>query len=141
MRKPPISLAVGLAIGAIALSGCGSDSPPAASSLVGTWQASQVGYGNGRLEGPYRSHFDIVKADDASNSFTGFRRVAPADAAKYGIPASKMRIDGVITSWGDISIVHGDGTWTLRTQGDQLVGRYLENGADLAAKSLTLTRE
>ncbi|MFM8828499.1 MAG: hypothetical protein ACKOGE_04355 [Actinomycetota bacterium] len=141
MSKAPAIAAVGLAMGAIALAGCGSDSPPSASSLVGTWEASQIGYGNGTLEGPYRSYFDIQKADDASNSFTGFRRVAPADAAKYGVPAARMRIDGVITPWGDISIVHSDGTWSVSVQGDQLVGRYLEDGSDLAAKSLTLTRK
>ena len=133
------------AAGALALAGCSSDSDtdsvPTASSLVGSWSASQVGYGNGELEGPYPSTFVIQKADNKSRSFTGVRVVSPADAKKFGIPAQKVRIDGVITTWGEISIVHSDGTWTLEMDGDEMVGRYLENGSDLAAKSLTLKRQ
>lgn len=134
-----------IATGALALGGCGSDSDsdsvPTASSLVGSWTASQVGYGNGVLEGPYPSTFIIKKADDASQSFTGERVVTPEDAKKFDIPAQKAPIDGVITDWGEISIVHSDGTWTLELDDDEMTGRYLENGSDLAAKSLTLTRE
>ena len=130
--------------GALALAGCGSDSDsaPSASSLVGSWTASQIGYGNGVLEGPYPSTFVIQKADDDSQSFTGIRTVSPADAKQFGIPAQKVKIDGVITDWGEISIVHSDGTWTLEMDGDdEMTGRYLENGSDLAAKSLTLKRK
>ena len=47
----------------------------------------------------------------------------------------------MITDWGEISIVHSDGTWTLELDDDEMTGRYLENGSDLAAKSLTLERE
>jgi len=130
--------------GVIALSGCSSDSEsaPSASSLVGTWKSSQVGYGNGVLEGPYPSTFIIKKADDSSQSFTGQRVVSSEDAKKFGIPAKKVKIDGVITDWGEISIVHSDGGWTLEMDGDdKMTGRYLELGSDLAAKSLTLERE
>lgn len=133
-----------LAVGALAVSGCDSDSDsaPSASSLVGTWTASQVGYGNGVLEGPYPSTFKIEKADDESSSFTGFREVSPEDAKKFGIPSQKVRIDGVVAPWGEISIVHSDGGWTLEMDGDdKMMGRYLELGTDLAAKSLTLKRD
>lgn len=136
-----------IAAGALALAGCSSDSDsdsaPSASSLVGSWSASQVGYGDdAALEGPYPSTFIIKKADDSSQSFTGVRVVSPADAKKFGIPAQRVKIDGVITDWGDISIVHPDGSWTLEMDGDdEMNGRYLEIGSDLAAKSLTLKRE
>ena len=144
--KAPAILVSLLAISAIALSACGSDSEsdvPSASSLVGTWSASQVGYGGaGTLEGPYPSTFVIKKADDSSRSFAGERQVSAADAKKYGIPASTTPIAGEIAPWGEISIVHADGTWTLEMDGDdKMEGRYLEIGKDLAAKSLTLTRE
>ena len=46
----------------------------------------------------------------------------------------------MITTWGEISIVHGEGTWTLEMDGDKMVGLYLEIGSDLAAKSITLSR-
>lgn len=146
MSKTPLVLFSLIAAGALALGGCSSDSDsdsaPSASSLVGSWSASQIGYGNGALEGPYPSTFVIEKANDESGSFTGTRVVSAKDAKKYGIPAQKVKIDGVITSWGEISIVHSDGTWTLEMDGDdEMVGRYLENGSDLAAKSLTLKRE
>ena len=143
MLKTP-ALVLSLAVtGALALAGCNSDSEsaPSASSLVGSWTASQIGYGNGVLEGPYPSTFIIEKADDESQSFTGVRVVSPQDAKQFGIPAQKAKIDGVITDWGEISIVHSDGTWTLEMNDDEMTGRYLENGSDLAAKSLTLKRE
>ena len=143
-KKAVVTLSL-VAAGALALAGCSSDSDthsvPTASSLVGTWSASQVGYGNGALEGPYPSTFIIKKGDNKSRSFTGVRVVSPADAKKFGIPAQRVKIDGVITTWGEISIVHSDGTWTLEMDGDEMVGRYLENGSDLAAKSVTLKRE
>ena len=69
------------------------------------------------------------------------RVVSSADAKKYDIPARAVEIDGVITTWGEISMVHGEGTWTLEMDGDKMVGRYLEIGSDLAAKSITLSRE
>lgn len=145
MLKAPVVVLSLIGAGVLALSGCASDSDsdsaPSASSLVGTWKASQVGYGNGVLEGPYPSTFIIKKADDSSQSFTGQRVVSPGDAKKFGIPAQTVKIDGVITDWGEISIVHSDGTWTLEMDGDEMNGRYLENGSDLAAKSLTLKRE
>lgn len=145
MPKTAVAFLTVVVAGALAITGCSSDSDtdsvPTASSLVGSWSASQVGYGNGVLEGPYPSTFVIQKADDKSRSFTGVREVSPEDAKKYGIPAQKVKIDGVITTWGEISIVHSDGTWTLEMDGDEMVGRYLENGSDLAAKSLTLKRE
>lgn len=146
MPKTAVVVLSLVAASALALAGCSSDSDsdsaPSASSLVGSWSASQVGYGNGVLEGPYPSTFTIKKADDSSQSFTGIRTVSPADAKKYGIPAQRVKIDGVITDWGEISIVHSDGTWTLEMDGDdEMEGRYLENGSDLAAKSLTLERE
>ena len=145
IKAPVVVLSV-LVISAAALSGCGSDSEPdapSASSLVGTWSASQVGYGgDGTLEGPYPSTFVIKKADDSSRSFAGERQVSDADAKKFGIPATTSPIVGEITPWGEISIVHADGTWTLEMDGeDKMEGRYLEIGKDLAAKSLTLTRE
>lgn len=136
-----------LAVAAIALGGCGSDDSesdvPSASSLVGTWSASQVGYGdNDKLEGPYPSTFIIKKADNSSRSFAGERLVTAADAEKYGIPAKRSPIVGEISPWGEVSIVHADGTWTLEMDGeDKMEGLYLETGNDLAAKSLTLTRE
>ena len=144
--KAPVVVASLLAVSALAISGCGSDSDsdvPSASSLVGTWSASQVGYGgDGTLEGPYPSTFVIKKADDSSRSFAGERQVSDADAKKFGIPATTSPIVGEITPWGEISIVHADGTWTLEMDGeDKMEGRYLEIGKDLAAKSLTLTRE
>ena len=141
-RKPALVLTLMVA-GALVVTGCSSDSDsaPSASSLVGSWTASQVGYGNGVLEGPYPSTFVIQKADDESQSFTGVRVVSPEAAKQFGIPAQKAKIDGVITDWGEISIVHSDGTWTLEMDDDEMTGRYLENGSDLAAKSLTLKRE
>lgn len=144
--KAPVVVASLLAISALAISGCGSDSEsdvPSASSLVGTWSASQVGYGGtGTLEGPYPSTFVIKKADDSSRSFAGERQVSAADAKKYDIPAATTPIVGAIDPWGEIWIVHADGTWTLEMDGeDKMEGSYLETGKDLAAKSLTLTRE
>lgn len=144
-RTPAVVVSV-IVASALALAGCGSDSDsesaPSASSLVGTWSASQVGYGNGVLEGPYPSTFTIEKADDESRSFTGVRVVSPEDAKQFGIPAQQAKIDGVITPWGEISIVHSDGAWTLEMDGDdEMEGRYLETGSDLAAKSLTLERK
>jgi hypothetical protein len=131
-----------MAAGALALGGCGSDSDsdsvPSASSLVGTWNASAVGYGDGVLEGPFRFNFLIEKADDASQSFTGKRVVMPELAKQMDIP--DLKFDGVITDWGEISIV-GSGTATLELDGDEMTGRYLETGNDPTAKSLTLTRE
>ena len=148
MLKAPATLMSALVFAGFAVGGCGSNSDsssapsvPSASSLVGTWSASQVGYGNGVLEGPYPSAFIIKKADDSSRSFTGMRVVSSADAKKYDIPARAVGIDGVITTWGEISMVHGEGTWTLEMDGDKMVGRYLEIGSDLAAKSITLSRE
>ena len=144
--KTPALIASLLVICVVALSACGSDSDPeapSASSLVGTWSASQVGYGgSGVLEGPYPATFVIKKADDSSRSFAGERIVSAADAKKYDIPAKSSPIVGEIAPWGEISIVHADGTWTLEMDGsDKMEGRYLETGEDLAAKSLTLTRE
>jgi hypothetical protein len=148
--KAPAAIASLLVVSAVALGACGSDSDsdaPSASSLVGTWSASQVGYGGEgqpALEGPYPSTFVIKKADDSSRSFTGERVVSAADAKKFDIPASSVPIAGEIAPWGEISIVHSEGTWTLEMDedsDDKMQGRYLENGKDLAAKSLTLTRE
>ncbi len=150
--KAPAILVSLLAISAIALSACGSDSEsdsdsvPSASSLVGTWSATQVGYGGAGQpaleEGPYTSTFVIKKADDSSRSFAGERTVSAADVKKYDIPATTIPIVGEIAPWGEISIVHSEGTWTLEMDGeDKMEGRYLETGKDLAAKSLTLTRE
>lgn len=150
--KAPAAVVSVLVICAVGLSACGSDSDsdsdvPSASSLVGTWSASQVGYGGEGepvLEGPYPSTFVIKKADDSSRSFSGERVVSAADAKKYDIPASSAPIVGEIAPWGEISIIHSDGTWTLEMDDDntdKMEGRYIEIGKDLAAKSLTLTRE
>ncbi len=143
MRKS-LNLILSMSIvGALALGGCSSDSDsdsvPSASSLVGTWNASAVGFGDGVLEGPFRFDFLIEKADDASQSFTGKRVVMPEIAKQMEI--SDLQFDGVITDWGEISIVHSGGTATFELDGDEMTGRYLDTGNDSTAKSLTLTRE
>ena len=48
-------------------------------------------------------------------------------------------MDGVVDPWGEIGIVTDGGTYTFEMEGDQLVGRYLEVGADSRAKAVTLT--
>ena len=143
MLKTPVVMLSVVAAGALMLGGCSSDSDsdsvPSASSLVGTWNASAVGFGDGVLEGPFRFNFLIEKADDASQSFTGKRVVMPEIAKQMDI--SDFQFDGVITDWGEISIVDSSGTATFELDGDEMTGRYLETGNDPTAKSLTLTRE
>lgn len=130
---------------AVALVGCGANADPeapSASSLVGTWSASVAGYGSNGLEEGFQSTFVINKADDSSQSFAGDRSVSAANAKKYDIPATKHPFVGEVAPWGEISMVHKEGTWTLEMDGnDKMVGTYLETGNDLAAKSITLTRQ
>lgn len=52
-----------------------------------------------------------------------------------------MTPTGVVAPWGEIAMVHDEGTFTLEQEGDQLVGRYLEVGDDVAAKAVTLTKK
>jgi hypothetical protein len=146
--KTPVAVVSLLAISALALGACGSDSDPdvpSASSLVGTWTGSPVGYGGEgqpKLEAGYPVTFVIKEGDDSSRSFAGERIVAASDAKKYNTEGNRENIVGEIAPWGEISMVNESGTWTLEMDGDdKMEGRYLEGGSDLAAKSITLTRQ
>lgn len=48
-------------------------------------------------------------------------------------------MDSVVAPWGEIGLVTDGGTCTVEREGEQLVGRYLEVGADSRAGAVTLT--
>ncbi len=144
MRRIAFTLAA--AAGAVVLAGgvvagCGSDSAPAASSLVGTWEGTATGYSGGTSEEAVTLTIVIADADDANGTFTGERRNPAADVERVRISGPTAKIDGVVAPWGEIAMVHDEGTFTLEQEGDQLVGRYLEVGDDAAAKAVTLTKK
>ncbi len=144
MRR--IALTVAAAAGSVllaggVLAGCGSESTPAASSLVGTWEGTATGYSRGTSEDPVALAIVIADADDANGTFTGERRNPAADVARVKISGPTAKVDGVVSPWGEIAMVHDEGTFTLEQEGDQLVGRYLEVGDDAAAKAVTLTKK
>ncbi len=144
MRR--IALTIAAATGSVVLAGgvlagCGSESAPAASSLVGTWEGTASGYSRGTNEDAVTLTIVIADADDANGTFTGERRNTAADVARVGISGPTAKVDGVVAPWGEISMVHEEGTFTLEQEGDQLVGRYLEVGDDAAAKAVTLTKQ
>lgn len=124
------------------LAGCGgSDAVPAASSLVGSWKGEAVGYSTGNKEEAFPLTIAITEADDANGTFAGERRAAAADASRVGMNTPNAVIDGVVSPWGEISMVNDGGEYTLELEGDTLVGRYLEVGEDSGAKAVTLTRQ
>ena len=144
MRRISIALAGAVGTAVLAggvLAGCGGESAPAASSLVGTWEGTATGYSRGTGEASVPLTIVIADADDANGTFTGERRNPAADAARVKMSGPTAKVDGVVSPWGEIAMVHDEGTFTLEQEGDQLVGRYLEVGDDAAAKAVTLTKK
>jgi len=138
-----IGALVAMAIMGGVLTGCGSESSasaPAASSLVGTWEGTAVGYSGGKLEEAVPLTVVITEADDASGTFAGERSTPAEEAARVNMNPEHV-LDGVVSPWGEIAMVHDEGSFTLELEGDRLVGRYLEVGEDAAAKAITLTRQ
>lgn len=123
------------------LAGCGGDTAPAASSLVGTWEGTATGYSRGEDQSAVTLTVVITDADDANGTFSGVRRSSAGDVARVKMSGPSAKLDGVVAPWGEIAMVHDEGTFTLEREGDQLVGRYLEVGDDAAAKAVTLTKK
>ena len=60
------------------LAGCGGDSAPAASSLVGTWEGTATGYSRGENQSAVTLTVVITDADDAN------RRGGPVGGDRHG---------------------------------------------------------